>query len=327
MAVNAHLAAVRGAERTGRELQALFGRLGTVEHPRGRVLSAYRNARRWVQDAFRRESWLLQAEVGEVLGELRMGVQRAAVEMLAAAYDLGEMQGRAALEARGLDVAGGVRSRDLGAALGAWMGMVDQQVAAARAVTAAGGEVELIIGDETRGGILQPGPVVREGARWLTSAVMLGWLGEVETQEQGFEWYKQACAAIDERTTDCCLRVHGQVVPLRKKFKLTGEPRYADRLAWSPFHWYCRTSVALVTADEVEDDLTEQMLAAAAAELARREAIQRQIAEVKAALVAEGAAPDVRHRAGDSERVTVLRDELRWLKEELMREQHPSSGV
>jgi len=161
----------------------------------------------------------------------------------------------------------------------------------------------------------------------LPSAVMLGWLGEVETQEQGFEWYKQACAAIDERTTDCCLRVHGQVVPLRKKFKLTGEPRYADRLAWSPFHWYCRTSVALVTADEVEDDLTEQMLAAAAAELARREAIQRQIAEVKAALVAEGAAPDVRHRAGDSERVTVLRDELRWLKEELMREQHPSSGV
>ena len=68
MAVNAHLAAVRGAERTGRELQALFGRLGTVEHPRGRVLSAYRNARRWVQDAFRRESWLLQAEVGEEIG-------------------------------------------------------------------------------------------------------------------------------------------------------------------------------------------------------------------------------------------------------------------
>ena len=327
MTMNAHLAAVKGAERTGRELQAMIGRLGTAEHPRGRVFVAYRNARRWVQDAFSRESWLLQAEVGEVLGELRMGVQRAAVEMLAAAYDLGEMQGRAALEARGLDVAGGVRSRDLGAAQAAWMGLVDQQVAAVRAVTLAGGEVELIIGDETRGGILQPGPVVREGARWLTTAATWGWLGEVEAQEQGFEWYKQACAAIDERTTDCCLRVHGQAVPLQKKFKLTGEPRYADRLAWSPFHWYCRTSVALVTADEVEDDLTERLLAAAAAELARREAIQRQIADVKARLVALGAAPDVRHRAGDSERVRVLRDELRWLKEELVREQHPASGV
>jgi len=157
-----------------------------------------------------------------------------------------------------------------------------------------------------------------------------GWLGAVGGvggQGQGEVWYKQAIAAIDERTTDCCLRVHGQAVPLAKKFKLTGEPRYGDKQAWSPFHWYCRTSIALVPADEVEDDLTRRMREAAAAELARRAAIQAQVVEVKAKLVALGAAPDVRHRQGDSEAVTVLRDELRWLYEELNREQHPSSGV
>ncbi len=319
---------VRAAVRTSRELYQLFGRLGTREHPRGRVLGAYRNAYRGLRDVFRRQGVLLRFEVEEVLGGLRREVTSVAVETLGQAAELGRVQARAELEARGIEVGPGPVVPDLTAALGAWLGEVDRQVAVVRGVVATEGGVELIIGDELRGGVLQPGPVVREGTRWLAAVAMGGWRGTVQTATAaGFEWMKQAVAAIDERTTDCCLRVHGQVVRLNGKFRLTGTPRFADELEWSPFHWYCRTSVTLVTAEEAGDDLTERMRAVAEAEMARRAALQEQIDAVKAELVGLGAAPDIRRRAGDSAEVRGLRDELRELREELEREIHPASGV
>jgi hypothetical protein len=51
-------------------------------------------------------------------------------------------------------------------------------------------------------------------------------------------YLKQAVAAIDQKTTDCCLRVHAQAQPLDKDFHLTGEPRYADYLPYPGFHWW-----------------------------------------------------------------------------------------
>jgi len=60
---------------------------------------------------------------------------------------------------------------------------------------------------------------------------------------------KQAVAAIDENTTDCCLRVHGQVQALGEPYRLTGTPRFADRVAFPPFHWNCRTSSVAYHAD------------------------------------------------------------------------------
>lgn len=53
---------------------------------------------------------------------------------------------------------------------------------------------------------------------------------------------KQAVAAIDERTTECCLRVHGQIADLDKPYKLTGTPRFQDEMMFPAFHWNCRTS-------------------------------------------------------------------------------------
>ena len=319
---------VRAARRTSRELYRLFGRLGTREHPRGRVLGAYRNAHRGLRDVFRRGGPLMRFEVEEVLAGLRREVTLVAVETLGQAAELGQVQARAELGARGIEVGAGSLPPDLTAALGAWLGEVDRQVAMVRGVVATGGGVALVIGDEARGGVLQPGMVVREGARWLTTVAMGAWWDVVQAAPVvGFEWMKQAVAAIDERTTDCCLRVHGQVVPLDERFTLTGTPRYADRLEWSPFHWYCRTSVTLVTAEDADDELTDRMRAAAAAELARRAALQAQIDAVKAELVGLGEVPDIRHRAGDSEEVQGLRDELRGLYEELRGEIHPASGV
>lgn len=54
---------------------------------------------------------------------------------------------------------------------------------------------------------------------------------------------KQAVAAIAANTTDCCLRVHGQIVDVDQPFTLTGTPRFADEMMHSPFHWNCRTAV------------------------------------------------------------------------------------
>lgn len=64
-------------------------------------------------------------------------------------------------------------------------------------------------------------------------------------QPSGQRYQKQAIAAIDARTTDCCRRVNGQIQPLDKPFELRGTPRFADRLMQPPFHWNCRTVTVL----------------------------------------------------------------------------------
>lgn len=61
------------------------------------------------------------------------------------------------------------------------------------------------------------------------------------------QFQKQAIAAIDKRTTQCCLKVHGQIQNLDQPFVLTGTPRFADRIQNPPFHHRCRTAVSLYT--------------------------------------------------------------------------------
>ena len=78
---------------------------------------------------------------------------------------------------------------------------------------------------------------------------------------------RQAIAVIDSSTTDCCLRVHGQVVGLNEPFRLTGTPRFADSKMSPPFHWNCRTIVCLRGTDE----RTEAMLMDANAEITARQ--------------------------------------------------------
>jgi hypothetical protein len=90
-------------------------------------------------------------------------------------------------------------------------------------------------------------------------------------QGGGGGFKKQAVAAIDHRTTETCLNVHGQIQPLEGKFQLTGSPRYADEMDWSPFHAYCRTSIVLYQ-DVFDAGITDRLRASAASMLAEREA-------------------------------------------------------
>ncbi len=83
---------------------------------------------------------------------------------------------------------------------------------------------------------------------------------------------KQAVASVGPRTTQTCLRVHGQIQPVDGLFELTGEPRFARRMAHPAFHWNCRTSVAMYHPFFERGGLTTaNMRSSAAAELRRRD--------------------------------------------------------
>lgn len=109
-------------------------------------------------------------------------------------------------------------------------------------------------------------------AVWVALSATFGAVCERGQQESGQTWDRQAIAAIDERTTDCCLNVNGQVVGLDEAFRLTGTPRYADRMMRPPFHWRCRTSVSLYhRAMETEGITTQDMRVAARDERTARQ--------------------------------------------------------
>lgn len=262
MSEREHERSVQQALRTERELRLLFDRLGNRAHPRGRVLSAYRQARR----ALKGNTGDLTT-VREILAELRWNVAQTAMDALSTASAAGSLQAKKTLAVYGL---GNVyQLPDVSTELDAWLATVDAQSAAVMALAMNGDEME-ILGDGERVGALSPSPVVREGARWLAVAalasVMVGIDAALSRNDAQDDFMRQAVAAIDERTTDCCLRVHGQVVKFDKRFTLTGTPRFADRVMAPPFHWYCRSSVALVRREDADDGLSRQMRSAAMVE-------------------------------------------------------------
>lgn len=108
-------------------------------------------------------------------------------------------------------------------------------------------------------------------ALWALAGGVLGAIYGAQQQQSGVRYWKQAIAAIDERTTDCCLQVHGQIQPLDKPFELSGTPRFGDKVMNPPFHWYCRTATALYRPEMEQTGLTTtDMVSAAKAELAAR---------------------------------------------------------
>ncbi len=107
---------------------------------------------------------------------------------------------------------------------------------------------------------------------WTYGVGLLGAYLSIYNEQQGETYKKQVVATIDDRTTDCCLRVHGQIQPLDEPFQLTGTPRFADEVQDPPFHWYCRTAEALYHESFEEIGIpTSAMQEAASVELEARE--------------------------------------------------------
>jgi hypothetical protein len=118
----------------------------------------------------------------------------------------------------------------------------------------------------------------QSGALWATATGLMAlWWGRGREVSGRDDFQTQAMAAIDERTTETCLLVHGQIRDLNKPFVLRGTPRYADKIQNPPFHWYCRTATVLYVPEFEDIGITTQaMVEAARAELrARRETGRR----------------------------------------------------
>jgi hypothetical protein len=106
------------------------------------------------------------------------------------------------------------------------------------------------------------------------NAAKVAAIGEVAAQVPLVR--KQAIAAIGKNTTDCCIRVHGQIKPNDEPFELVGEPRFADRMMAPSFHWNCRTAVAMYHPAFEESMPTEKLRADALSELERRKKERRE---------------------------------------------------
>lgn len=262
--------AIKSAERNVTHLGKLFASLGTKEHPRGKILSAYRQAHRALRDVLRREAY---GEVREVMAFLEADVSTAARDALEIAGAIGRTSAERQLGAYDVEAAIEV-VEDPGIALmhDAWMNQVRDQSTRSQALLLGGGDPVLVIGDQARQGIVRAAPVISEGTRWLAMAAALTWEGIVSrsAERAGVTFMRQAVAAIDERTTDTCLQVHGQVVRMEERFHLTGTPRFADYMKDPPFHYNCRTSQVLVKPEERNDELTQAMVEAASVEESRR---------------------------------------------------------
>lgn len=239
-----HAQAVRVALKTAAEFKNLFDSLGSEEHPRGGILTAYRIARKALREDL--DSGNAQGAL-EILQELKRQILTEAKRVLTEANRLGLNQAETMAEIHDLTAAVALttESRALqGAAENAIVDALDAQLNRVWALIVTKNiDDSLILGDAQRVGLLSPGEITTEVSRWITTVALSRYSDSVERSVHVHrvavaEFKRQAVAALDERTTDCCLRVHGQVVGLNEDFRLTGTPRFADRLRNPPFHWY-----------------------------------------------------------------------------------------
>jgi hypothetical protein len=256
--------AVESAERSNDVIGRSFARVGTADHPNGFVVSAYRDANEALalalaegnEDRLRRAMAItrsLRAEVTE-------GVRREIVEMIAFGEEEANRQLRFYNEAGG-SVDPLNLSEEINAAVSAIDEKIISQEAVIRSMVLTDAEAELITGREGRVGVLRASDVTALAAVFIASFVWDGFLYVVDNFNLSGRrvFQKQAVAALDHRTTETCLLVHGQIKGFNDKFHLTGEPRYADLMDFPAFHPWCRTSVALYDAS-FEDGITQQML-------------------------------------------------------------------
>ena len=270
-----HELAIKQALKTNDQIGRVVASLGTAQHPRGTILTAYRNAGR----ALANNTGDPQV-VREALGQLRISVHQAVRVAMSTGADIGLTAGQRNLEIYNLPPAHGLNTTLEQAATTAVVATLDIQIAAIQAMVNArmASESELL-GDDNRVGMLAPAPVQRQAAHWIATVVAGSFLFIVnqqvdsstgESRPDRVVYLKQAIAAIDERTTETCLMVNGQTQPLDQPFVLTGTPRYADEQMEPPFHDYCRTATALVREVDSEDDSTMEMRDAARVELTAR---------------------------------------------------------
>lgn len=268
-----HERAVKSALKSVDELDALFARIGDSAHPRGVIVSTYRDARRIIGGLLEDISALIAA-----LGALEVNITIRVREVIESGARIGLEQAARDASIWGLATPSGILPAFL---IDELAETATQPVKAQRAQIVSLARTgratrQEILGDGTTLGILSPARVSLPLTRAAVSAygithadTMQAVIDATPGQPQ---FLKQAVAAIDNKTTDCCLRVHGQTAPVGGMFTLTGEPRFADKLPSAPFHWNCRTATAMVHKAFADNALTNRMIESAQAERAARAA-------------------------------------------------------
>ena len=252
-------AAIKSGIRMNDRVGDLFAKIGSSSHPRGDVYLDYRNTRLALEAALGKESPL--PAVRDVLRNLRRQLQSDVGNVMNDAVLLGQDESLRQMRFYQVRPRGSVRlTEQTYTAVEAVMAKYTAQEAAITALVLSGADPLEIIGDDTRSGILSVGDIAGAAAYWGTFLVWNAFDSQVEEvqQTEQVRFMKQAVAALDARTTDCCLRVHGQIRELDEPFHLTGTPRYADYQDWPGFHWYCRTSGVLYQ-EEFDEGLTDKM--------------------------------------------------------------------
>jgi hypothetical protein len=268
VAANPLYIAHRQALADNRYLKAVYALyLGSLAHPRGAVLSAYRRARQRISS---------KADNRAVLDGLRYELIGITDTVIRAAVARGTESGQVQVQAYIDDGAlfSNTYAVPIDAALitSAWMATYDAQYQSAL-VALNTGNIEAVIGDAGRLGLLSAAAMIAEGSRQITSGLNTGVISAIG-DPQGDNWYRQAITTVDGNTTLCCLNVAGQIIPFEGQFHLTGTPRFADYMSHPPFHWGCRTVISLYRKG-YEDKLTpglEQQARQEKADRAKREA-------------------------------------------------------
>jgi len=213
-----------------------------------------------------------------VYNQLSLRLEAEAERLLVKSSEIGLQAGYDLLDVYGIKV-DDLKTREKQSivedSLAAFLGVTTTQINKAGLLSLAEDPDEnLILGDYSRVGILTPSIATGEldTQANLIISLIIAYLVERSLKGQSRldvdRYVLQAIAAIDHRTTRTCLRVHGQTREIRGGyFVLTETPRYADRMKYPQFHRYCRTSTALVRAADANDELTQQMIASAEAEL------------------------------------------------------------
>jgi hypothetical protein len=235
-------AAVRAARMSSQQLgRVLDEQLGSTDHPQGAAYDAIRSAR------------LDLAQVGpsggfRIVGDLRRTLSLIGLAAIPDAIRIGQQAANQQAELAGLTGAS-VLLPFTGTLIEGWNTAVEGFLRPIDAMLAVPVEMDLLIGDGSHLGFLQPAPFTREGSNWLAWtfwAAFLAWLFGRRGVPTDSNLWKTAVPVLDLVTTDCCKRVaEHPTIRIHEVFELKGSPRFADRMQLPPFHWRCRTTVAL----------------------------------------------------------------------------------
>lgn len=256
MSLRQHARAVNVGIDFSKRLKTLQDSLGTGKIPHGKITSLYSKYILLLKSA------RSLSESRKYLAEMRKELAAILLEFIEEVDSLGNMLSYTLLDIYDLENELGDPEFDPKITIIAALSVFDMQRDKVLAGLQMGTDPNVLFGDGSRVGVLSYGAVSKEVAHFASTLISY----IIDYRIIGDEkYFKQAVAALDHRTTNCCVLVHGQVQEWKKPFILNGIPRFANRIKFPPFHTWCRTVFVLVHEDDVDDDVTRKMRAQARA--------------------------------------------------------------